>query len=69
MDFWPRLTLSLSFLLGPGRQLFTSDKTLANSDQALAEEGVTEVDWSQYDREGPRNDEEEEGELRHYDSD
>jgi hypothetical protein len=35
----------------------------------LAEEGVTEVDFSQYDREASRNDDEPEAELRHYDSD
>ncbi|KAL7414224.1 RWD domain-containing protein [Mrakia frigida] len=54
-----------------GRQLFQSDRTLATSDQALAgDEDAVEVDISQYDRDGPREDEEEEeGVLLTYDSD
>ena len=59
------------FGIASGRQLFQSDKTLATSDQALGgDEDAVEVDISQYDRAGPREDEEEEEDvLLTYDSD
>ncbi|EPQ58141.1 RWD domain-containing protein [Gloeophyllum trabeum ATCC 11539] len=52
-----------------GRQLFERDKTLATTDDSLAEEGTVSVDFSQYERRRGQEEEEEEEHVDFSDSD
>ena len=45
--------------MNPGRQLFERDSTLIGSDAAFGDEGDVAVDFSQYERKDPAEEEEE----------